>query len=65
MTDEQFNELRSIQLAQLALLECINANIVDFAVKNFGSTATPGHNWDRAIKLRDEAARKLASLKTP
>lgn len=62
MTDAQFQELRAIQLAQLAMLESIYANVLLMTQHNQGTKAA-AHNWDRALKHVESATAKLASTK--
>jgi hypothetical protein len=53
MTEEQFKELRSIQFAQLAMLQSIEAGIRLVAQRQGAPAGQVGVNWAATRKLLD------------
>lgn len=53
MTDEQFKELRSIQFAQLAMLQSIEANIRLVAQRQKAPAGGIGVNWKQTRMILD------------
>jgi len=59
MTDKQFQQLFAAQLAQIALLQAIEANVSFMAHKHV-PTDRIHPNWKKARELLDQALGELA-----